>query len=169
MKTLENIVKKTLGVYKNNRLVNINANVFAAAAPSILAASGVSGLLEHNGYSPETIATVAAITDWAVYIPVHVGLHYKANRGQFIDEDGNFQRKSFWKDVGHVYATQIPSIALFYPIAGPLHYGIMKLTNIGGALANQLSYWGTMIVTRAIHTGIGLKTGLFDKPKNKKK
>ena len=160
---LEKIVKKAIDVYKNNRIVNINSNILAAAAPSILAATGMSELLEYQGCSEGTIATAAAVTDWAVYIPVHVGLHYRSNKERFIDNDGYFQRKAFAKDVAHVYATQLPSIGLFYAMASPFHYYLMKSCELASGVANQISYWGTMVVTRLVHTLIGLKTGLFKK------
>jgi len=159
---LESLVKKTVDVYKNNRIVNINANTLIAAAPSIAAAGGCSELMEYLGSSEEAIAIGAAITDWVTYIPIHIALHYATNKERFVEEDGNFNRKEFAKDVGHVYLTQLPSIGLFYAMAGPLHYFLMA-KNLGSGVANQVSYWGTMIATRTVHTLIGLKTGLFDK------
>ncbi len=159
---LEEITDKAVKAYKNNRLLNVNANIIAAAFPSIAAATGMSELMEYYGYPDGAIATAAAITDWVIYIPIHIGLHYKTNKEEFIDNQGDFQKKEFIKDVANLYVTRIPSIALFYVMAGPLHMYLMT-KELGSGLANQISYWGTLAATRTVHTLIGLKTGLFKK------
>ncbi len=151
---LENIVsamKKPLELYKNNRYVNLNANVLAAAYPSIKVASLASDSMSSQGCTEGGIVCGAAIVDWLAYIPIHIGLHYLSKRHQFEDKKGNLDKKSFWKDVSRVYLTQLPSIALFYAMAGPLHYELMEL-GMKADNANMLSYWGTLIATRALHT-----------------
>jgi len=158
---LENLLTKAVDMYKNNRIVNINANVLLAAAPSIAVATGVSEVMDNMGCSNQAIVLGAAISDWVAFIPIHVGLHYRTNREQFTYENGEFDRSAFARDVAHVYVTQLPSIGLFYAMAGPLHYYLMA-KNIGAVASNQISYWGTMVATRVVHTVIGLKTGLFE-------
>lgn len=151
---LEVLVETALipyALYKKNPYVNLNVNVLAAAYPSIQAASGTSFAMEANGFSREEISFGAAVVDWLVYIPIHIGLHYFSKREQFKDENGKLKQREFWGDVGKVYLTQIPSIALFYVLAAPLHYGFMK-AGLKAEDANLLSYWGTLVATRALHT-----------------
>ena len=50
-----------------------------------------------------------------------------------------------------IYKTYIPSIVLFYAIAGPVHNLCLKL-GLDGDSATNTSYWGTMMITRALHT-----------------
>lgn len=147
------------------KIVNLNVNVLLAAYPSIEAASSASSAMQNGGYSPEITSLAAATIDWAVYIPIHIGLHYFANREKFRDETGRFQRRAFLRDTGKVYATQLPSIALFYVLAGPLHYAGMR-AGLPADTANRVSYWGTLVATRLLHTYIGFKAGLFDDQKN---
>ena len=67
-------------LYKNNRYVNMNINVLAAAFPSITAASLVSYYFKSHGMGDLENSIITAATDWAAYIPVHVGLQYYSNR-----------------------------------------------------------------------------------------
>ena len=94
---------------------------------------------------------ITAATDWAAYIPVHVGLQYYSNREKFRDENGHVNIKAFTKDMLKIYKTYIPSIFLFYAIAGPAHNLCLKL-GLDGDSATNTSYWGTMMITRALHT-----------------
>jgi hypothetical protein len=149
--------------YKQNRLLNINASVLLANIPSTIIAMFVSVALERAGYAKATIALVAILVDLVIGILVQTWLHYIANREQFIRK-GAFDRRSFTKDAIHVQITCIPSNLIFYPVAGWLHYALMAGTlgvAFSAGVANQIAYWGTLIVTRAIHTVIGLRTGLF--------
>ncbi len=146
-----NAIKWPTRIYKNNRLVNINANVLAAAYPSIEAAAQTSRCMKEYGCGDGAITTGAAAADWLAYIPVHIGLHYLSNRKKFSDEQGKLKKKEFWKDVEKVYWTQIPSIVLFYIMASPAQYALMK-TGMDADSANRASFWGTLVVTRALHT-----------------
>ena len=167
---LESIVDKTIGIcknaidiYQNNRMININMNILAASVPSIYAAGKISSLMQNHGYTEKSIAIAAILTDWLLYLPVNTYMHYKTNKDQFIKKsDNTFDKKEFVKDLAKVYTTMIPSIVLFYAVAGPLHYYLMT-KKISAGLANQLSYWGTLLTTRAVHIAVGMKTGLFEK------
>jgi len=151
LESLLNIVKTPVRLYKNNKYVNLNANVLVAAYPSIQAATCVSSAMSSSGYCNSAIATGSAVADWATYIPIHIGFHYLSKKQNFKYKNGKLNKKAFWNDVRKVYLTQIPSIALFYLMAGPLQYGLMK----AGMEANTsilTSYWGTLIATRALHS-----------------
>lgn len=165
--SLDKLVSGAMEVYRNNRIVNVNANVLLASYPGIEAAAQMSGAMERLGSPEETTALVAAAVDWLVYVPVHLALHYAANKERFV-EGGRFSAKKLLKDAAHVYLTQIPSILAFYALAGPLHYALMDGVRMGERLysctasaANRISYWTTLVATRTLHTAIGLKTGLF--------
>jgi len=151
LETLVSLVKKPYRLYRDNKYVNLNANILTAAYPSIQAAVCASSVMSSRGYCDGAIATGAALVDWAAYIPVHMTLHYLSKRHKFKDETGKLNKKEFWKDIGKVYLTQIPSIALFYILATPLQYGLMK-AGFEADSANLLSYWGTLVATRSLHT-----------------
>ena len=138
-------------LYKNNRYVNMNVNVLAAASPSITIASFASKYFKNSAISNLENSVLTATIDWAVYIPVHIGLQYFSNKDKFRKEDGTIDAKAFAKDVLKIYTTYIPSIILFYAVAGPAHNLCLKL-GMDGNTATQISYWGTMTITRALHT-----------------
>jgi len=151
LETIVETAKIPYNLYRDNKYVNLNANVLAASYPSIQAATLASSAMENAGCSNGAISCGAAAVDLAAYIPIHMGLHYLSKRNHFRDEKGKLNKKDFWKDVGKVYLTQIPSIALFYIMATPLHYGLMK-AGFEADDANLLSYWGTLLATRTLHT-----------------
>lgn len=150
LESILNAARGSLNLYRNNRYVNMNANVLAAAFPSIEAAARTSCCLEAAGCSKEAITAGAVAADWLAYIPVHIGLHYWSNRERFISE-GKFDTSAFWKDVGRVYFTQIPSIVFFYVMASPFQYGLMQVEMCADT-ANRVAFWGTLVATRTLHT-----------------
>lgn len=145
------VARAPYDLYRNNTLVNMNANVLAAAYPSIEAAAQTSRIMQEEGYSEAAVSGGAAAADWLAYIPIHLALHYFSNKKKFTKENGKLDKGSFLKDVGKVYLTQLPSIALFYAMASPLQYGLMK-SGLDGGNANRVSFWGTLAATRALHT-----------------
>lgn len=151
LETLVKAAKKPVDLYRNNKLVNLNVNVLAASYPSIAAAAYTSEIMEKEGFCDFGTSVGAGIVDWAAFIPIHILLHYKSKRHQFTNENDKLDKKKFWKDVRRVYKTQLPSIALFYAMAGPIQYTLMK-DGMDGESANLLSYWGTLIATRALHS-----------------
>ncbi|MFH1589300.1 MAG: hypothetical protein ABIB43_01915 [archaeon] len=159
---LDNIVRKAIDIYKNNRVVNINLNVVAGSIISFGFASGMSEFMAYQGQPDAVIATAAAITELVTYFPILVGLHYNANKEEFTNEEGIFNKKAFWKDVGKFYLTNAPVMGLFYVMAVPFHDFLMG-KGFRPGVANQMAYWGTMVVTRSFHTLIGVYTGLFKK------
>lgn len=151
LEEIAKIAKAPYNLYKNNKLININANVLAAAYPGIEAAAYISKRMEETGFSDSATSAGAIAADFVVYVPVHLGMHYLSNKGKFKNEENTFDSRSFWKDTGMVYLTQLPSIGLFYFIAGPLQYGLMK-AGLEAETANRISFWGTLAATRAVHT-----------------
>lgn len=151
LEAIVNVAKIPYDLYRNNKYVNLNTNVLAAAFPSIQAATCASSKMSSLDCSKRTIAAGAAVIDWAIYIPVHITLHYISKGHKFRNQKGRLNTKEFWKDVGKVYLTQVPSIALFYVTAAPLQYGLMK-AGFQADNANLISYWGTLIATRSLHT-----------------
>jgi len=148
---VKGVVSFPYRLYKNNRYVNMNVNVLAAASPSITIASLASEYFKMSGFSNLENSVVTAATDWAVYIPVHVGLQYFSNREKFRDEKDHMNLTAFTKDMLRIYKTYIPSILLFYVIAGPAHNLCLHL-GMDGDSATTASYWSTMLITRALHT-----------------
>ena len=161
---ISNSLDAIIAVYRKKD-VNVNVNILAAAAPSIEAASRISGYLQQAKYGDDVISAAAAITDWAAFIPIHIALHYIANKDNFQNVEKTFDKNVFLKDTGHVYLTMLPSIGLFYLIATPLQYALLKL-DVSADTANRLAYWGTMVGTRAVSTMIGYRTGLFTENKS---
>ena len=142
---------KLYDLYKKNRYVNMNANVLLASAPDIEAGGLASKCLANAGCSPLPVTLGANVVSWLAYLPVHMGLHYASNRQRFKQEDGSFDQRAFWKDVAQVYKTQIPSILLFYALASPAQY-LLTRAGMDAHTAQRATYWGTLGLTRAVHT-----------------
>ncbi len=159
-KSLEEIVQKSVNLYKNNRFVNINLNIIAAGAPAFAAAGAASRIMEYFQYSKGAIAGVALAADLAVYFPVQSILHFYANRSQYLDEKGIVNKNTYVKDLCQVYATKLPIWAITIPLCPVLQYYLMR-KGMGSVEASQVAYWGMTFATRTAHSLLGCMTGLF--------
>jgi hypothetical protein len=138
-----------------NRYANVNLNVILASIPGIVAAREVSDYLQDTDVSNTLNAVASGAADWFVYLPLHLWLHYASNRDAFMKKSipSTLDHKLFWKDAAHVYATQIPSITLFYTLAGPAQKMLLDC-GFDGRDATVYSYGGVLVLTRAVHTAI---------------
>ncbi len=170
--TLDVLLAKCTETYRTNGYINLNLNTILAAVPSIQAAKEAGNFASMHGLSQEAIPWISAAADWLTYIPIHIGLHYVSNKEKFECEDRTFSSRAFWQDTRKTYTTSIPSIALFYVAAGPLHYILMKPQSVFGenapsgleeGTAAQIAYWSVLLLTRAVHTYNAKRAGLFEK------
>jgi hypothetical protein len=159
---LEKIIEKTKDLYKNNRLVNVNANVLIAVAPAFLAAGVASDMMGSYQFSKEAIAVGALAADLSVFFPVQGYLHYRANKEQYLADDGEVNRNKVVKDLTHLYGTTIVSSAPLLAALPVAQYGLMAV-GYSPVAASQITYWGATVITRVIHSIIGWRTGLFKK------
>lgn len=159
-KSLEEIVQKSVNLYKNNRFVNINLNILVAGVPAFAAVGVVSKIMECYEYSKSAIAGAALVADLAVYFPVQSILHFYTNRNQYLNEYGNVNKKLYVKDLCHVYATKLPVWAVTIPLCPVLQYYLMR-KGMGSVESSQVAYWGMTFATRIAHSLLGCMTGLF--------
>lgn len=162
---LEEIVKKAVDMYKNNRLVNINLTVFGATVLAFTAAGVASRVAEYLQYSKEAISGITLAADLAVYFPVQSMLHFYANRNQYLNEKGIVNKTAYLKDLCHVYATKLPVWAITIPLCPIIQYYLMEHQGFNGLESSQIAYWSMHVATRAGHSILGWMTGLFNTTK----
>ena len=158
---LDDIVNKALNIYRSNRLVNINLNVFGATVLAFGAAGLASGIAEYMQCSREAITGISLAADLCVYFPVQSMLHYFANKCQYLDGGGNVRWRSYWKDLLHVYATKLPVWAVTIPLCPTIQYYLMEHEGIGALASSQIAYWSMHVATRIGHSLLGWTTELF--------
>ncbi|MBT3406940.1 hypothetical protein HN419_07330 [Candidatus Woesearchaeota archaeon] len=160
--SISDVVNKVVSLYKNNKVVSVNANAVASGLPALLVASSASYCMDNLGCDAETIAIGAAAVDYVAYLGLQGALYYQGNHQSY---SGSVGRKKLRKELMHLYTSELPANVLYYSMQGPLHYVLMN-HDLNAAVANQLAWVASIAVERVVHTFIGWKTGLFKQKDN---
>ena len=145
------LAERTMRLYKDNMVVNTNVNSMVAHGTSILAGAAAAAIVT----GPELFTRgVFYGVDIAAYYGVFVAGHYLANRKKFES------RKEFGNNTLGCGLAMIPAVAAFYG-------GSWLLLNMLGDWSQMAKFTtagiGGMLASRAVHTGVCVKFGVFDR------
>lgn len=137
--------------YLNNRAWNINSNITIATVLSTGLTSIFMQLLEASMITLWSIVITTAIVDALFDFLIFSWLHAQNNK-----------QGSILKDTLRIQAHRIALSPVYYTIAVVLQTTLlMHGLEVGATVI--VSYITAFILTRAIHTAYGFKTGLFER------
>jgi len=159
---------RAFSLYQRRRVVNINVNVVASGMLAIVLAKGPVMLIgnlipdEHD----LLFTLVATLIDGAFDICLYYGFHWYTNhRLPLLKNRGKPgrtgpRRRSFFKDASLIQFERVLLSPVYYGIAIGLTYTLIQL-DVDRSWSFVIGFMTGMLVTRVLHTVIGLKTGTF--------
>lgn len=156
-------------LYQRKRIVNVNANVIAAAFLSIaLGAYPVHLVTTWVGAERNfTNSLIAGGIDLSIDVMIYFGLHWIANhwrplkpRTEAEQKDYHKKKRSFWKDATLVQFERALFSPLYYVVAVGSMWGLQEL-GLHHVWAYVIGFIAAIIITRVLHTLWGLRSGTF--------
>lgn len=143
-----------ISAYKRHRIVNINVNILVAGVIATLFAAVPVSFLEMFTRNDVLIVLFSfvfdGVADMLLFFGLHALVNYKVGKAGILLRDlYTLQKQRFVLAV------------LFFIVATSGHYLLMTWFDTTGSFI--VAYLFALLVTRAVHTAYGLKTGLFDK------
>ncbi len=147
-------------VYRQRRVVNINANIILGGLAAILLTVIPIHFIEKAGIdSPNVLPAIAVVLDIIFDVAIYYALHWVANHWQR-ETPAPGQDRAFFKDATLIQFERAILSPLYYLIA----YGLTNLLLRSGLSSESgivIGFVGAILVTRVIHTVWGLRTGRF--------
>lgn len=154
--------------YQRKRIININANVIAAGLLALVPTAAIVWTFKHlNPGEPAWVYTgVSVITDILADVSIYFLLHWVANHWRPVAGGSERERQKlaakpppFWKDASLVQFERALLSPLYYIIAAGLMQYLQEHVHAGWAVL--IAFPAGLLVTRALHTVWGLRTGRF--------
>ncbi len=144
--------------YRNNRAININANIIISSVCATLIASYPVHLTKLLTDSIGMIVMLSFLFDTTTDFFIFSGLH-------IITHKHHVKRfrlsKTITKDIYKIQVQRVFLAMLFFVIAASIQYNLLT-AGIGRVPSFLAAYLTALIVARSVHTFYGYKTGLFD-------
>lgn len=148
--------------YRQKRIVHINVNIIIAGVISTVLASYPVYLASFIFKDKIIFVISAFIIDGVVDFALFGFLHFIVNL--FSIKNG-MSINVFIHDVLRIQKHRMALISVFFILAVGGHLLLINF-GLGNTISYVLSYISAILITRAIHTCIGLKRGLFNDLKN---
>lgn len=154
-------------LYQRKRIVNVNANVTAAALLSIvIGAYPVHLVTAWVGAERELVnSLIAGAIDLSIDVMIYFGLHWIANHWRPLSpkteadhHDYNKEKRPFWKDATLVQFERALLSPLYYVVAVGSMWGLQVL-GMHHVWAYVIGFAAAIFVTRILHTLWGLRSG----------
>lgn len=159
--------RKVFTFYQRKRVVNVNVNATAGGLAAIVIGSLLLKIVHRTLPEMPKLAYAGigfaadAVADVALYFALHwVANHWRPIKGHSEKEQTALEaeRPPFWKDAGRVQLERIVLSPVFYLLSVSGHY-LLQLWGMDPSWAMLLSYSVVLLITRAIHTVWGLRSG----------
>jgi hypothetical protein len=144
--------------YSQTQALHFNCNIIAASLSGTAAAIGVASLCGALGASPGVISTASTVTNVAVFVPVHLGLHWLVVCLQAKARRERVERVRYWAEVRLIYATGALAIAAFLALFAAGQVLLLRF-GVAPVPATLTAYVCAQLVGRLIHTGLVRLTG----------
>ncbi|MBX3364173.1 MAG: hypothetical protein KF866_05345 [Phycisphaeraceae bacterium] len=152
--------------YQRRKIININVNVIVAGLLAIAVAKyPVHVVGDWLGDDRKLLRAIAAAAiDGIADIIIYYVLHWVANHWRPLAKKGQRRKEnagSFFKHATLVQFERYMLSPVFYLIAIGLMFTLDKHAGMGHSWAFVCGFITAILVTRVLHTFIGLRTGTF--------
>lgn len=145
--------------YTRSRIVSINGNqIIASVCSTLILAYPIGVLSMMMGTHFMDIVLLSYILDACLDFGIFAVLHSLSHKDQihrFIPS------RALRRDLIRLQVHRIILAIIFFGVATSSHYWLLMQGYAGGK-AFVISYLGSLVFTRIIHTLYGLKSGLFE-------
>ena len=156
--------RRLIHLYQRKRIININLNVVAAGLLAIACTKGVIWavdlFLDRSQHLLFTI--VALVSDMIFDVPTYYILHWVANHWRPLRKkhDASPKPPAFLKDATLIQFERALLAPIYYVLAGALMH-ILQDMGWHPGWAMVIAFTSGLLVTRLLHTAMGLYTGSF--------